>query len=226
MASPKITPQLRNQIAVNNTAETDRRSHGLSDEFRKQIKTNAKALPGDIFGQLLGMGGYENSQPNTQSKSEDMTPGQEFILPKATPKTESLHQERKPAIAAGNNYHAEIARGSELANKRESRELKMQIEQIMEELKRLVDSSDKVLQMAYADVTVASRPTVVGKYHTNFFAFLLLVIRQARQKVEDSGAWLSVAKSKGGKKSYWGQFKKNGTSFGMSGERSTATQTG
>lgn len=226
MATPKITQQLRNQIAANNTAETGSHSQGLSDQFRQQIKTNAKALPGDIFGQLLGMGGYENSQPSSQSKSEDMTPGQEFILPKSTKRAEIQHQERKPAIAAGINYHAEIARGSELANKRESRELKMQIEQIMEELKRLVDSSDKVLQMAYADITVASTPAIVGKYHTNFFAFLLIVIRQARQKVEDSGAWLSVAKSKGGKKSYQMQSKKNGTSFSMSSERSTATQTG
>jgi hypothetical protein len=44
--------------------------------------------------------------------------------------------------------------------------------------------------------------------------------------VEDSGAWLSAMSGKKGKKTYWSEFKKHGTSFGMSNERSVATQTG
>jgi hypothetical protein len=55
---------------------------------------------------------------------------------------------------------------------------------------------------------------------------MLTVIRGARMKVEDSGAWLSTMQGKKGKKNYWAMFKKHGTSFGMSNERQVATQTG
>ena len=108
----------------------------------------------------------------------------------------------------------------------ESQETKYQIQQIMEELQRLVSSSDKIIQMTFGDISVASAPTVVGKYHTNFFSWMLTVIRTARQKVEESGAWLSVAKSKGSRKGYQNMSKKHGTSFSMSNERTTATQSG
>ena len=46
------------------------------------------------------------------------------------------------------------------------------------------------------------------------------------KKVEDSGAWLGKVQGKGAKKGYWGMFKQHGTTFGLSGERSVATQVG
>jgi hypothetical protein len=226
MASTKSNSQPQNYTRINNPVESGRHAQGFSSAFTNEIRDNAKALPNDFFSQLLGTGNYERSQTETSQNGADMAPGQEFNLPKATKRVELQQQERKPAIAAGNNYHAEIARSSEISSRRESQELKMQIQEITEELKRLLNSSDKVMQMVYADISVASTPTVVGKYHTNFFAFLLLVIQQARQKVEDSGAWLSVAKSKGGKKSYHAQSKKGGTSFTQSMDRSAVTSTG
>jgi len=225
MATLRSSSQPRNHITTN-TVESGSRAQGLPDALKKQVVDNAKALPSDFFNQILGNGSYEMTSADRQPQGGDMTPGQEFNLPKASKSTETHHQERKPAIAAANNYHGEIARSSEIANRRESQELKMQIEQISQELKRLVDSSDKVMQMVYADISVAATPAVVGKYHTNFFSFLLIVIRQARQQVEDSGAWLSVAKSKGGKKSYKMQSLKGGTSFTQSMDRSAATSTG
>lgn len=226
MASIKSNSQPQNHTRVNNPVESGGHAQGFPNAFTSEIRDNVKALPNDFFSQLLGTGNYERSQTKTGQSGADMAPGQEFNLPKASNKIELQRQERKPAIAAGNNYHAEIARSSEISSRRESQELKMQIKEITEELKRLVDSSDKVMQMVYADISVASTPAVVGKYHTNFFSFLLIVIRQARQQVEDSGAWLSVAKSKGGKKSYQMQAKKSGTSFTQSMDRSAATSTG
>ncbi|HLD02068.1 MAG TPA: DUF5660 family protein, partial [Patescibacteria group bacterium] len=60
----------------------------------------------------------------------------------------------------------------------------------------------------------------------NFFEWMLSVIRIARMKVEDSGAWMAALSSKKKGKGYWQMFKKHGTTFGMSHERNVSTQTG
>lgn len=224
MAGTKLTAQIKQQIAANNTVEIGKStSSNFPKEFGKQLKQNLASTPDDSMSQLLGIGRFEET---TSSISQEMKPGQEFVLPKKTSQKELPTPERRPHIAAGIDYHAEVVRHRERGSKRESQEIQYQIQQIMEELQRLVSSSDKIIQMTYGQVTVSTTPTIVGKYHTNFFTWMLTVIRTARQKVEDSGAWLATAKGKGGKKGYWNQFKKHGTSFGMSNERQVATQTG
>jgi hypothetical protein len=74
---------------------------------------------------------------------------------------------------------------------------------------------------------MAPAPKEVGKYHQNFFEWVLIQIQQARVRVEDSSSWLGAVNKKGqGQKGYGGMFKKHGTNFGMSNQRSVATQTG
>jgi hypothetical protein len=104
----------------------------------------------------------------------------------------------------------------------------MQLREIMAEIKKLADSS-KALQVQFKAVAVEQYVVKPGKYHKNFFSWLLSVIRAARMKVEDSGAWLSAAKGKHAKKgSYWANAdaKVGGTSFSLSGERNVSNQVG
>jgi hypothetical protein len=129
-------------------------------------------------------------------------------------------------IEAGNEYHREIAHYAERAHYREVSEVEQRVQQILSELQRLVDSSSTILQAEYQEISVMQKPAEVGKYHINFFDWMLSVIQNARMKVEDSGAWLSTMQGKKGKKNYWAMFKKHGTSFGMSNERQVATQSG
>jgi len=93
----------------------------------------------------------------------------------ADAKKETPNVERKPAIAAAIDYHAEMARGSERSNKKENRELQQQIQEITQELQRLIASSNKMIQMEYGSYQVSSAPKDVGKYHTNFLAWMLNV---------------------------------------------------
>ena len=129
-------------------------------------------------------------------------------------------------VEAGIDYHREITHYAERAHHRENTELEQKVQEIVNELQRLVDSSSTLIQAEYQDVTVMQAPSEVGKYHLNFFDWMLSVIQNARMKVEDSGAWLSTMQSKKGKKNYWAMFKKHGTTFGMSNERQVSTQTG
>lgn len=225
MANATLTPQQRNHIASSNPLETGKSAVGdFTREFSSAIKQSVAPIPDTFLNQLLGLDSSENSAQN-HSQPVDMQAGQEFTLPKAV-KKELPQPERRPHIEAGIDYHRDVLHNSERSVGRESQETRYQIQQIMEELERLISSSDKIIQMTYGDISVASAPTIVGKYHTNFFSWMLTVIRTARQKVEDSGAWLQVAKSKGSSKGYQNQAKKHGTSFSMSNERTVATQSG
>lgn len=132
----------------------------------------------------------------------------------------------KARVEAAMHYGNDVLKTTERANRQELTELQRNIQEIQHELRKLLSSS-KVLQMEFNEVAVENATPEIGQYHMNFFEWMLLVIRQAREKVEDSGAWLNTVKGKGAKKNgYWGMFKKHGTSFGLSSERSTATQTG
>jgi hypothetical protein len=195
----------------------------------------------DFFEQLVG---FSLNSDKSSSESHQKTPDKPLVVQdpitgaielfnaannqtKANNEAKKQHAEKAPQRAeAAIDHHGDFIKSSERALHAENREIKQRLDQIIDELKRLVSTS-KVLQMEFAGVSVDQAPQQVGEYHVNFFDWLLLTIRAARQKVEDSGAWLASAKSKGGKKGgYWGMFKKHGTSFGLSNERSVATQTG
>ncbi len=189
----------------------------------------------ETWKQILGV------DISSKSSDHDQTPPELTVADPFTKKQEVFnaskhqgsaetkrHSEKAPQrIEAAIDHHTDFVRSSERASKQETRELNQRLQDIMAELQRLVSSS-KVLQMEFAGVSVDQAPQDAGEYHLNFFDWLLLTIRTAREKVEDSGAWLATSKKKNGKKGsgYWDMFKKHGTTFGLSNERNVATQTG
>lgn len=167
----------------------------------------------DIWKQFLG-GGTEKDKK--QKTAGDLQEGQDLDLTK--------HENRE----AGIDYKREILYGSEKIASQEYQALSQQIESIVMELKRLTASS-QALQIEFKDVVVTQNIIKPGKYHQNFFTWVLIVIQNARMRVEDAGAWLTAMKGKKGKKqqqNYWKMFQKHGTTFGLSNERVVATQTG
>lgn len=107
--------------------------------------------------------------------------------------------------------------------------LKQEIEIIRTEIRKEVnrlDDATKNLEKETARITVEEVPSNPGIYHRNFFEWILGLLKNIRQKVEDAGSWLSLTYSRRNQKKYWNRFKKHGTSFGLSGERVVATQTG
>lgn len=107
----------------------------------------------------------------------------------------------------------------------ETQEIAQKISEIQWELKRLVASSQQ-LAVEFKEVTMETVPAKPGVYHVNFFEWLLSLIKNIREKIEDSCVWLRAFQSKKAKRGYWAMFKKHGTSFGLSNERMVATQTG
>lgn len=160
-----------------------------------------------------------------KASSGEMAPGQEVSLSKGKNKEKPSEEKQKPRIEAAMDYTGEIIHAETRIRQSENRELEYKIQEIMIELKKLASSS-KELEVAFEDISVEQRPVNPGKYHLNFFEWMLLTIRTARMKIEDSANWASMFSSKKTKREYWSLFKKHGTSFGLSGERVVATQTG
>lgn len=180
-----------------------------------------KDVVSDLWSQLLGA---KKEQP--QQTHGDLQQGQELDLSAMSAQQHSqVEQEKKPDLEPGIDYRREILHGEKRIAQENTRGLESQIQQIIIELKRLASSS-QVLEAEFREITVEQRIEHPGTYHVTFFEWMLTVVRAARMKVEDSGAWLTQFKSKKKQKQYWNMFKKHGTTFGLSNERVVATQTG
>jgi hypothetical protein len=104
-------------------------------------------------------------------------------------------------------------------------ETQMQIKVILEELKKLAISTQKLSE----EVKIAAEqaPVAPGTYHVSFFEKLRQTIVLFRKRVEESATWLSAFNQKAKKRNYyWAQVKKSGTKFMLSQERYMATQAG
>lgn len=176
-----------------------------------------KDLVSDLWDQLLGV-----SESPSRGRQGDMAQGEEINLSQMAKKA---RKETERYIEPAINWRNEIVHAGEKTDRQVSQEVSVKIQEIVIELKRLTASSQE-LQTQFKYVTAEQRISKPGKYHLTFFEFMLAMVRSARMKIESSGAWLSASQSKKSKKGYWNQFKKHGTSFGLSNERVVATQTG
>lgn len=99
-----------------------------------------------------------------------------------------------------------------------------QLEGIRAELKALVASVKNLhqeMQKAIEEV-----PVDPGIYHVNFFERLRAILKILREQIEDSRSWLALWNNRKQKKHFWGLYKKHGTKFGLSSERTLATSAG
>ncbi len=106
----------------------------------------------------------------------------------------------------------------------EETNLKPQIEAVRAELKMLVASLKSFNQEVQKAVNEV--PVQPGIYHLNFMERLKSIIKILREQIEDSRSWLALSTNRKKQKGYWGMFKKHGTQFGLSSERTIATQAG
>ncbi len=107
---------------------------------------------------------------------------------------------------------------------KEQAQVRQQIEAIRQELAMLakeLGTLNQEVQKAIHEV-----PVDPGTYHLNFFERLRATIILLRKSVRDSSTWLNLSNSKKKQKGYWGMYKKHGTKFGLSSDRTPATQTG
>lgn len=177
--------------------------------------------------------GYEETGGKRERVSGDLFEGEELNLKELKKLNELKKQtaeEKKDKILdidPGYNYRDQILNREKKSSQRHSQETLNKIEQILAELKKIVDTTQE-LRVQFKEVAVTQTVVNPGKYHESFFEWLLSIVQNARMKVEDSGAWLAAMHSKKKSREYWAMAneKVGGTSFSLSSERVVATQVG
>jgi len=103
-------------------------------------------------------------------------------------------------------------------------QLRDQIEAVRAELKALASS----IKLLNNDIrkSITETPVDPGIYHKNFFERLRSILQLMREQIDDSRTWMALSNTRKQKRGYWGMYKKHGTSFGLSNERTMATQAG
>ena len=170
-----------------------------------------------LWEQLLGA---QNSQEEGDQTSGDLEEGREIHLSKKAKKEAPLGYSEP-----GLDYKREIIDVTKRVDRENTQVLNAKIAEIFTELKKITAASAEIA-IEFKEVTVEQRIEQPGEYHVTFFQWMLSMVKAAREKIEDSGTWLNVMKSKKGQKNYWSMFKKHGTTFGLSNERVVATQAG
>lgn len=144
----------------------------------------------------------------------------------STPKSGELHQNEPLNI--GKERQAPISFRPEMRQapiiRIEEAGLKQQIEAIRMELKMLAASVKNY--NTEVNQAINEIPVDPGVYHLNFLDRLRSVLKILRQQIDDSRSWLALWSGRKQKKQFWGLYKKHGTKFGLSSERSSSTQAG
>jgi hypothetical protein len=202
--------------------ETIETEGSFPEKIKNKLGEQAGLIGGDFFEQLLGLGSSITSEQKNESVVFELSKekNREEKIPK-----KKIKAEAEPGINYHREYYESISRFSERASYREVMQESRKIQQVMAEIRKLA-SSTKLLQVEFGLVTVEEAPVNPGQYYVNFFEWMLIMIKQARQKVEDSKSWLETVKGKKGKKGYWDKAKKHGTTFSQANERFVATSTG
>lgn len=170
------------------------------------------------WGEWLG---FKNSSHETKKQhgSVDMKPGVAY-----NPK-EAQKEEPKPEAQAEApmNYHREILHAGETGQKKETQESYQKVQMIIQELQRLSQSIKQIEKTMVLQAVDPAAGKKAGKYYESFFEWVLVVVQDARRKVEDSGAWLATTTSK---KKGMHKLMKSNMQVGMSGERTQANNAG
>lgn len=185
------------------------------DAVRESWEQMFSGTPSAVTEQLFGSAGGE------------LVAGEKITLTKRTDtQAQEREQEVKEVVSAEHmEYFRTIQNADKISENKTENEVKRAVEEIRMEIKRLRETS-KIVEQTVKDATADKAPVKPGKYHISFFQFVLSILRDATRKLEDTASYGAVFSSRKQQSKYWNKYKKHGTMFGLSGERTTATQTG
>lgn len=191
----------------------------FSSEFRELGKTAIR----NAWDQTLAASGetaIEQLLGVAKEAEQDLVEGQELVL------TKEIKVEKPQVSTEHITYiRTNIERADATGETKAEYEVRKGIEEIRMEIRKLVKTS-KLVERSVKDAAVEKAPVRPGKYHLSFFEFVLSVIKDATRKLEDTVHFGAIFASKKQQSKYWNAYRKHGTMFGLSGERTTATQTG
>jgi len=102
------------------------------------------------------------------------------------------------------------------------------IEQKINAIRAELAMLSKTIKTLNTDIqkAITEMPEHPGIYHENFFERLRTILVLIRTQIEDSRTWLTMWTDRKKKKGFWASYKKHGTKFGLSSERTVSMSAG
>jgi len=154
----------------------------------------------------------------SRKKSGELKPNQTLTLKETN---SAIQKDRLFRRAQGEFW--DLRRQEKILFTKNEREIRLQVEAIQEELKKLALSTKNLTKEV--EIAAKQMPVEPGVYHLSFFEKLRQSLVFFRKKVEESATWLAAFNQRAKKRNfYWAQVKKSGTKFMLSQERYMSTQ--
>jgi len=117
-----------------------------------------------------------------------------------------------------------------LASREEDQKIQQETAELVQQLKQQItrlEKTEKSLTSDIAKVKVEQLPPKAGIYFLRYIEWLIAEVKRLTEKADSAGRWLANFQIRQKKRlGYWQKYKKHGTTFGLSHERTLATQTG
>lgn len=176
----------------------------LGTSTASQGKDLFKNTSEDFLRELLGF-----SAPSIK-KSGELSVGETVTVQDIVSGKEQENQKVKKQV----KFERYLIEEEKSVSLEKGRELRVELQAIMQELKVLAESTEGLTEATAA--AVISAPVEPGIYHINFFKNILEFLKSFRKKIDLAATWLESANKRAEKKNYWATFKKHGTSFLLS----------
>jgi len=194
-----------NTLGLSKTSNTLESFKEPSSSVGQNALDSLASLGGGILDQLLGV----QNNTETEGREQLQLEGQEKQSKKQVKKEANLFNYQ--------NYHETVI-------------VKKQIKELIEQIRKEVEylkQADKSLLQDVKDIeklAIDSLPENPGVYDVKFLEIVLRVLQSVRMKVGESRTWLSALVSKRKKRGslFAARSKKQGTSYSLSQELSTA----
>lgn len=192
----------------------------LIESLRDMGRGIARTVKSDVVG---GIANDALSSLFGTPKSGQMRPGEEINIDSRS--QPPAYPERAPYQFGRREQYFSLYSQEVIARLRQQeKEVTQKIEEIRLELKSLIATLNVVDQ----EIAQAADGGFVdpGIYHMTFLDRLKTILKLLRQNLHESRSWLAVMRSKKKQRTYWAQYKKRGTEFGLNLDRVVATQVG
>lgn len=186
--------------------------------FLEAFKENADRQPGGSNKSNGFLEAFKASAANSGAAPSELRPGNDFSVSEAFRAEEAKKQENDKRFR-----EIMMAKQHEDEDRQRFLNKQKEVEKQIESLRDAVLKIAKSTQNFSSEVEKAAfeAPVNPGKYHLGFFETLKRSLELIKKRLDDSASWMQeFNKRKDRVPFFWAQFKKSGTKYMLSSERS------
>ena len=186
--------------------------------FLEAFKENSDRQPG-ISNKSNGfLEAFKASAANSGATSSELRPGNDFSVSEAfrVEEAKKLENDKRFKEIMMAKQHEDEDR-QRFLNKQ--KEVEKQIESLRDAILKIAKSTQNF--SSEVEKAAFQAPANPGKYHLGFFETLKRSLEIIKKRLDDSASWMQeFNKRKDRVPFFWAQFKKSGTKYMLSSERS------